>query len=67
MKIELHQIPVPNLELLLGHNTQSISAKDKVKKDYLTFILYRLSKLMKVDVTSKGIKQKMGENNVVSI
>jgi hypothetical protein len=38
-----------------------------VKKDCLILSLYRLPKLMKVDFTSEGIKQKMGEKNVVSI
>jgi hypothetical protein len=66
-KIELHQIPTPNQELLSRHNTQRISREDKVKKDCLNLSLYRLLKLMKVDFTSEGIKQKMGEKNVVSI
>jgi hypothetical protein len=38
-----------------------------VKKDCLTLSLYRLPKFMKVDATTKGIKQKLGEKNVVSI
>ena len=66
-KIELHQIPVPNQELLSRHTNQKISTEYKVKKDYLTLSLYRLPKLMKVDATSEGIKQKMGEKNMVSI
>ena len=66
-KIELHQIPIPNQELLSGRTSQKISAEDKVKKDCLILSLYRLPKLMKVDATSEGIKQKMGEKNVVSI
>jgi hypothetical protein len=66
-KIELYQIPTPNQELLSRHNTQRISREDKVKKDCLNLSLYRLLKLMKVDFTSEGIKQKMGEKNVVSI
>ena len=67
MKIELYWIPVPNLELLLGRTSLKISIEDKVKKECLILNLYRLSKLMKVDATSKGIKQKMGEKNVVLI
>ena len=66
-KIELHQIPVPNQELLSGRSSQKISVEDKVKKDCLTLSLYRLPKLLTVDATSEGIKQKMGEKNVVSI
>jgi hypothetical protein len=66
-KIELHQIPVPNQELLSGRTSQKISAEDKVKKDCMTISLYRLPKLMKVDAISEGIKQKMEEKNVVSI
>ena len=66
-KIELYQIPVPNQELLSRRTSQKISAEDKVKKDCLTLSLYRLSKLMKVEATSEGIRQKMGEKNVVSI
>ena len=66
-KIKLHQIPIPNQELFSGRTNQKISIEDKMKKDCLALSLYRLLKLMKVDATFEGIKQKMGEKNVVSI